>query len=34
MSSDYGNNYIVLTDQDGNEKEFEHIDTVDMDGET
>ena len=34
MSADFGNNYVVLTDEEGNEKEFEHIDTVDMDGET
>lgn len=34
MSEDFGNNYVVLTDEDGNDKEFEHIDTVEMDGET
>lgn len=34
MSEDYGNNYVVLTDEDGNEMEFEHIDTVELDGQT
>lgn len=34
MSEDFGNNYVVLTDEDGNEQEFQHIDTVEMDGET
>ena len=34
MSDDFGNNYVVLTDEEGNEREFEHIDTVGMDGET
>lgn len=34
MSEDYGNNFVVLIDEDGNEIEFEHIDTVEMDGET
>ena len=34
MSEDFGNNYVVLTDEDGNEVEFEHIDTVEVDGET
>lgn len=34
MSEDFGNNYVVLTDEDGNDKEFEHIDTVEMNGET
>lgn len=28
------NNYVVLTDEEGNEQEFQHIDTVEMDGET
>lgn len=27
-------NLVVLTDEDGNEVEFEHIDTMEMDGET
>ncbi len=34
MSEDFGNNYVVLTDEEGNDKEFEHIDTVEMAGET
>ncbi len=34
MSEEFGNNYVVLTDEDGNEQEFQHIDTVEMDGET
>ena len=34
MSEEYGNDYVVLTDEEGNEKEFEHIDTVEMDGVT
>ncbi|MBS5702637.1 MAG: DUF1292 domain-containing protein [Butyricicoccus pullicaecorum] len=34
MSEEYGNDYVVLTDEDGNEVEFQHIDTVEVDGET
>ena len=34
MSEEFGNNYVVLTDEDGNEGEFEHIDTVEVDGQT
>ena len=34
MSKEYGNDYVVLTDEDGNEVEFQHIDTVEVDGET
>lgn len=33
MSEDFGNNYVVLTDEEGNEVEFEHIDTVEVDGQ-
>nr|WP_297279044.1 DUF1292 domain-containing protein [uncultured Butyricicoccus sp.] len=33
MSEDFGNDYVVLTDEDGNEVEFEHIDTVEVDGQ-
>lgn len=33
MSEEYGNNYVLLTDEDGNEVEFEHIDTVEVDGQ-
>ena len=28
MSEEYKNNFVILTDEDGNEKEFEHIDTL------
>ncbi len=34
MSDAFGNDYVVLTDEDGNEVEFQHIDTVEVDGET
>ncbi len=34
MSNEYGNNIVVLTDEDGKEIEFEHIDTVEIEGET
>lgn len=34
MSEEFGNNYVVLTDEEGNEVEFEHIDTVEVDGQT
>lgn len=32
--SDYGNDFVTLTDEDGNEEEFEHVDTVELNGET
>ncbi len=32
MSDEYKNNFVVLTDEDGNEKEFEHIDTLEDGG--
>ena len=32
--SEYGNNFVVLTDDEGNEVEFEHIDTMELNGET
>lgn len=32
--SDYGNDFVVLTDDEGNEYEFEHLDTLEKDGET
>lgn len=32
--SDYGNDFIVLTDEEGNEVEFEHIDTIEVGDET
>lgn len=33
MSEELANNYVLLTDEDGNEVEFEHIDTVEVDGQ-
>ena len=30
---EYGNDFIVLTDEDGNEVELEHMDTVEYNGE-
>ena len=32
--SDYGNDFVVLTDEEGNEYEFEHLDTLEQNGET
>jgi uncharacterized protein YrzB (UPF0473 family) len=32
--SEYGNDFITLTDEDGNEVELEHLDTIEHDGET
>lgn len=32
--SDYGNDFVVLTDDKGNEYEFEHLDTLEQNGET
>lgn len=34
MSEAFGNDYVVLTDEEGNEVEFQHIDTVEVDGQT
>lgn len=34
MSEEFGNDLVTLTDEDGNEVEFEHIDTVEYEGET
>lgn len=34
MSEAYNNDYVVLTDEEGNEVEFQHIDTVEIDGQT
>lgn len=33
MSEELQNNYVLLTDENGNEVEFEHIDTVEVDGQ-
>ena len=32
--SEYGNDFVVLTDEDGQEQEFEHIDTLEHKGQT
>ena len=34
MSEEYGNDFVALIDEDGNEVEFEHIDTVEYEGVT
>ena len=34
MSEEYGNDFITLTDEDGNEVELEHLDTLEYEGET
>ena len=34
MSEEYGNDFVTLIDEDGNEVEFQHIDTVEVDGQT
>lgn len=34
MSEEYGPNFITLTDEDGNEFELEHLDTIEYNGET
>ena len=33
MSEDYGSDFITITDEDGNEFELEHLDTLEMNGE-
>lgn len=34
MSEEYGNDFVVLTDEDGREIELEHLDTVEYNGQT
>ena len=34
MSEEYGNDFVTLIDEDCNEVEFEHIDTVEYEGVT
>ena len=34
MSEEYGNDFVTLIDEDGNEVEFENIDTVEYEGVT
>lgn len=33
MSEEYGNDFISVTDDDGNEFELEHLDTMEFEGE-
>lgn len=34
MSEEYGNDFITLTDDEGNSFELEHLDTLEIEGET
>lgn len=34
MSEEFGNNFVVLCDEDGVEQEFEHLDTLEYEGQT
>jgi uncharacterized protein YrzB (UPF0473 family) len=34
MEETYGSNFITVTDEDGNELELEHLDTIEWNGET
>ena len=34
MSEEYGNDFVTLIDEDGNEVEFEHVDAVEYEGVT
>ena len=34
MSKEYGADFITITDEDGNEFELEHLDTLEYNGET
>ena len=34
MSEEYGNNFVVLTDENGKEIELVHLDTVEYNGQT
>ncbi len=34
MSEEYGANFITVTDEDGNEFELEHLDTLELNGQT
>jgi uncharacterized protein YrzB (UPF0473 family) len=33
MNDEYGNDFISISDEEGNEYELEHLDTIEMDGE-
>ena len=32
--SDFGSDFVVLTDEEGNEEEFEHVDSLEHNGQT
>jgi len=32
MSEEYGNDFLTITDEEGNEFELEHLDTTEVDG--
>lgn len=34
MSDEFGNDFVVLVDEEGVEQEFEHLDTLEYDGDT
>jgi len=34
MENEYGSDYVTLTDDEGKEEEFEHLATIDYEGET
>ena len=34
MSEEYGANFITVTDEEGNEFELEHLDTIEVQGQT
>lgn len=34
MSEEYGGDFITITDEDGNEFELEHLDTIEYNGQT
>lgn len=34
MSEEYGSDFITITDEDGNEFELEHLDTIEFQGQT
>jgi len=34
MSEEYGNDFVTLSDENGNETEFEHVDTLEYEGST
>lgn len=34
MSEEYGANFITVTDEEGNEFELEHLDTIEFNGQT